>query len=107
METGLRDGDKILTIDNEYIENFNKIPEKIILDDAKTIQVDRDGEIINLQIPDGFLAKLIKHKSPDFISVRVPFEVGDFTPNSAAKKAGFQLDDKMIAINDHPTEYFV
>ena len=34
MEAGLRDGDKILSIDNEYIENFNKIPEKIILDDA-------------------------------------------------------------------------
>ena len=106
MESGLRDGDKILTIDNEYIENFNKIPEKIILDDAKTIQVDRDGEILNLNIPDGFLAKLIKHKSPDFISVRVPFDVGDFTKNSAAKEAGFQLDDKMLAINDIPTEYF-
>lgn len=106
MESGLRDGDKILTIDNEYVENFNKIPEKIILDDAKTIQVDRDGEIINLQIPQGFLAKLIKHKSPDFISVRVPFEVGDFTKKSAGKEAGFQLDDKMIAINDVPTEYF-
>lgn len=107
MESGLRDGDKILTIDNEYVENFNKIPEKIILDDAKTIQVERDGEIINLQIPQGFLAKLIKHKSPDFISVRIPFEVGDFTKNSAAKEAGFQLDDKMIAINDVPTEYFI
>ncbi len=106
MEIGLRDGDKILTIDNEYIENFNKIPEKIILDDAKTIQVERDGQMINLQIPDGFLAKLIKHKSLDFISVRVPFEVGDFTKNSAAKEAGFQLDDKMLSINDQPTEYF-
>jgi len=106
METGLRDGDKILSIDNEYIENFNKIPEKIILDDAKTIQVDRDGEILNLNIPEGFLSRLIKHKSPDFISVRVPFEVADFTKNSAAKKAGFMLDDKMLAINDQPTKYF-
>ena len=106
MESGLRDGDKILTIDNEYVENFNKIPEKIILDDAKTIQVERDGEIINLQIPQGFLAKLIKHKSRDFISVRVPFEVEKFTKNSAAKEAGFQLDDKILAINDVPTEYF-
>lgn len=106
METGLRDGDKILSIDNEYIENFNKIPEKIILDDAKTIQVDRDGEVLNLNIPEGFLSRLIKHKSPDFISVRVPFEVADFTKNSAAKKAGFMLDDKMLAINDQPTKYF-
>lgn len=106
METGLQDGDKILSIDNEYIENFNKIPEKIILDDAKTIQVDRNGEVINLQIPPGFLAKLIKHKSPDFILVQFPFEVDDFTKNSVAKEAGFQLEDKMLAINDLPTAYF-
>ncbi|MCD4729444.1 MAG: RIP metalloprotease RseP [Bacteroidales bacterium] len=106
MESGLRDGDRILTIDNEYVENFNKIPEKIILDDAKTIQIERNGEILNLEIPEGFLAKLIKHRSPDFISVRVPFEVGKFTKNSAAKEAGFQLDDKMLTINDKPTEYF-
>ncbi len=107
MESGLRDGDKILTIDNEYVENFNKIPEKIILDDAKTIQVERNGEILNLEIPEGFLAKLIKHRSPDFISVRVPFEVGKFTKNSAAKEAGIQLDDKILTINDKPTEYFI
>jgi regulator of sigma E protease len=106
MEAGLRNGDKILSIDNEYIENFNKIPEKIILDDAKTIQVERDGEKVNLKIPEGFLGKLIKQKSPDFISFRIPFDVGEFPPNSAAKKAGMQIDDKIIALNDKPILYF-
>lgn len=106
MQTGLRNGDKILSIDNEQIENFNKIPEKIILDDAKTIQVDREGEILNLAIPEGFLNKLIKHKSPDFISFRIPFEVGEFTNKSAAKDAGIELNDKIIALNDKPTVYF-
>jgi regulator of sigma E protease len=106
METGLRDGDKILTIDNETIENFNKIPEKIILDEAKTIQVERDGGIVNLNIPDGFLNKLIKHKAPDFISFRIPFEVGEFQKKSAGRDAGIRIDDKIIAINEKPTEYF-
>jgi regulator of sigma E protease len=106
MEAGLRDGDKILSIDNEYIENFYKIPEKIILDEAKTIQVERNGEKINLDIPDGFLGKLIKHKSPEFISVRVPFRVGDFTKNSVGKEAGIQIDDRIISLNDKPAEYF-
>ncbi len=106
METGLRDGDKIISIDNEYIENFNKIPEKLILDDVKTIQVERNGEKINLEIPEGFLGKLIKHKSPDFIGFRIPFTVGDFTKNSAGKEAGMQLDDRIISLNDKPTEYF-
>lgn len=106
MEAGLRNGDKILSIDNEYIENFNKIPEKIILDDAKSIQVERNGEKVNLEIPEGFLGKLIKHKSADFIGFRIPFHVGDFTKNSAGKEAGMQVDDRIIALNDKPTEYF-
>jgi len=105
MEVGLRDGDKILTIDNEYVENFNKIPEKIILDNGQTIQVERDGKKINIDIPEGFLAKLIKHKSPDFISFRVPFEIGDFAKKSPAKEAGIQIDDRIIAVNDKPTEF--
>ncbi|OQX80716.1 MAG: RIP metalloprotease RseP [Bacteroidetes bacterium 4484_249] len=106
MEAGLRNGDKILSVDNEYVEIFRKIPEKIILDDAKTIQVERNGEIINLEIPQGFLGKLIKHKSPDFITFRFPFEVGDFSKKSAGKAAGIQLNDKIIALNGKPTEYF-
>jgi len=105
MEAGLRDGDKILTIDYEYVENFSKIPEKIIFDNAQTIQVERNGDIINLEIPKGFLGKLVKHKSPDFISFRVPFEVGDFANKSPAKEAGMQIDDRIIAVNDKPTEY--
>jgi regulator of sigma E protease len=106
MEAGLKDGDKILSIDNEYIENFNKIPQKIILDDVKTIQVERDGEKINLEIPEGFLGKLIKHRSPDFIGFRIPFSIGDFTINSTGKEAGMEIDDRIIALNNQPTEYF-
>jgi len=106
MEAGLRNGDKILSVDNEYIENFRKITEKIVLDDAKSIQVERNGEIINLEIPKGFLGKLVKHKSPDFISFRFPFEIGSFGKKSAGKEAGIQIDDKIIALNGKPTEYF-
>ncbi len=106
MQLGLRNGDKILSVDSEYVDNFARIPEKIILDDAKTIQVERDGKKLNLQIPEGFLNKLIKHKSPDFISFRIPFEVGEFTKNSNAEKAGIEKGDKIIAFNNIPTPYF-
>lgn len=60
MEMGLRNGDKILTIDNEEVENFLRIPEKIILDEAKTIQVNRNDEIINVYIPNVFIVPDIR-----------------------------------------------
>jgi len=106
MEIGLRDGDKILSVDNEYIENFRKIPEAIVLDDAKIIQVERNGEVVNVDIPEGFVGKLIKQKSLNFIAYRIPFEVGEFTKKSPARDAGMMIDDKIISLNGKSTEFF-
>ncbi len=41
VEMGLKDGDKIISVDNKTVENFFKIPAEIIINDAKTIQVLR------------------------------------------------------------------
>jgi len=105
-EIGLMNGDKILTIDNYEVENFLKIPAEIILEEAKTIQVTRDNQVKEIVIPEGFVGKLIKHNSPDFIGVRVPFKIRKFVKNSPAKKAGLKKGDKLIGLNKIQTEYF-
>jgi regulator of sigma E protease len=107
MEAGLKDGDKILSIDNEYVENFYRIYEKILIDEAKTIQVERNGEKFNLEIPTGFIGKLVKLRQKDtFIGARIPCEVGLFLPNSIEKKAGIQLNDRVIAVNNNPIQFY-
>jgi regulator of sigma E protease len=105
-ELGLRNGDKIVTIDRQKVENFNKIPEKLILDEARSIQIDRDGQLIDLEVPQGFLSRLVKHRSGDFISPRFPFYVSDFAKDSPAREAGLQKGDQIIGLNDIPTPYF-
>ena len=106
QEMGLRNGDKILSVDNEPVEDFFKIPGKIILDKAKTIQVERDGQPFNVLIPEGFLARLLKHQSPDFINARMPFVIAGFSGESAAKAAGVLEGDRIIGINDREVLYF-
>ncbi|MHC1708466.1 MAG: RIP metalloprotease RseP [Bacteroidales bacterium] len=106
MEMGLMNGDRIASIDGEVVDDFSKIPGKLILDKAHTIQVIRKEEHVNIQLPEGFLGKLIKHRSPDFISVRTPFIVGKLAATSAAKDAGIKEDDKLIGINEYSTEYY-
>lgn len=105
-EMGLRNGDKILSVDNEPVEDFFKIPGKIILDKAKTIQVERDGQPFNVIIPEGFIARLLKHQSPDFINARMPFVIAGFSAESAAKAAGVLEGDRVIGINDLEVLYF-
>ena len=100
QQLGLRNGDKILSVDNEEVEDFSKIPGRIILDNAKSIQIDRDGQKMEVQVPAGFISRLIKHQSVEFINVRFPFVVADFSKSSLAPKAGMKVGDKLIGLNN-------
>jgi regulator of sigma E protease len=105
-EMGLRNGDKIVSIDHKTVDDFSDIPKQLVLGEAKTVQVIRDGEPVDVMIPKGFISKLIQSKSTDFISVRYPFEAGKFVLGSPAEKAGVKLNDKIIGINDSLFPYF-
>lgn len=106
VEMGLRDGDKIISIDGNVVEDFNQIPITLILDEANYILVERDSMIMNVKIPEGSIGKLVKHKSPDFISARFPYVVEKFGVNSPAEAAGMQVGDRLIALNGKPMHYF-
>ncbi|ULQ56949.1 RIP metalloprotease RseP [Flavihumibacter rivuli] len=104
---GLRDGDKVLSVDGEYIDRFNKIPLKVLLNGAKTMEVDRDGQKVNINIPEDFAAKLIHFKTINFIDMRVPFlAVDSLADTSAAVKAGIRKGDKVLAVNEKSALYF-
>jgi regulator of sigma E protease len=103
---GLRNGDKILTLDNKPVEDFFRIPATIVLENVQTIQVERDNQPVNIVIPRDLISKIVKHKSPDFISFRIPFEAADFAPGSGAKSAGMKVGDKIIGINGQTTLFF-
>lgn len=105
-EMGLQNGDRILAVNQQYVNDFNKIPMVLILEEAKTIRVERDGKDMDITIPQGFIGKLVKSKDPNFLSPRFPFEVEGFSNQSTAKEAGIQLNDKIISIDGEPTIYF-
>ncbi|MBN1650115.1 MAG: RIP metalloprotease RseP [Bacteroidales bacterium] len=106
MEMGLQNGDKILSIDENEVENFLKIPAYIIMEQAKTVQVDRNGQLLDLEIPNGFLAKLIKSENPGFILPRMPVHIGGFAKNSKALEAGLKLNDWIIGVNGQRIAFF-
>jgi regulator of sigma E protease len=105
-QMGLRNGDYILSVDNKQVEDFASIPKTIILEEAKTVQVMRNDQKMDIRIPKNFISQLIKHKSPDFIAVRFPFEAGKFTAGSPAQASGMQINDKIIGLNDSLMIYF-
>lgn len=101
---GLQNGDKVISIDNEGIENFKMITHDIIVNKAKTIQVERNGQIISVQVPDSIWPLVINN--PSFVQPRIPFIIDSFAEESFAEKAGFKIGDKMLSMNNSESVYF-
>ena len=109
-QIGFRDGDMITSIDDTPFEKFSEpsVKRAIIIENAQTITVKREGALVVLQIPEGFSKILAAHENKDkeLFSLRVPFVADRVAPESPAESAGIQSGDQLIAFNDSPTPYF-
>ncbi|MEE4286340.1 MAG: RIP metalloprotease RseP [Mariniphaga sp.] len=103
---GLKTGDKILTVDNKPVENFNKIIYTVVLDHANSIQVERNGQVTDVKISDADLALLLKSKS--VMAPRVPFKFGveSLMKNSAGEAAGLKVGDEIRGLNGSFYDFF-
>lgn len=104
LDIGLRNGDKILSVDHVEIENFNKIFHDVVVNSARSIQVERDGQLVEIPILEEHIAPLLK--SEVFIAPRIPFFVNDFSKDSPASEAGIQVNDQIVALNGSEIRYF-
>lgn len=106
---GLRDGDKILKVGNKDFINFDEriLKREIIINGTKSILVERDGQQVNVEVPEGFSQVLSAHKNKGaaLISPRVGIIVGSFADKSPAREAGLLLNDRIISIDSHSTRY--
>ena len=103
---GFQNGDKILTVDNKYIENFNKVVPTIVLDNAKSVQVERNGVKTNVEITDSKLALLLKNK--EVLTFRKPFniKVGKLAKDFPAQKAGIKIGDEFVSVDGQKFKYY-
>lgn len=106
IDAGLRDGDKILSVDNKPIENIRMVGLTIILDDSKSVQVDRNGQKLDIKLPEGLDDKFIASEAKFALDAQFPFVVDSLLPDMAAIKAGFQKGDSLISLNGDTLLYF-
>lgn len=106
QEIGLQNGDKIIAVGGEPIEKHQDVAIKILLNDARSIKVQRNGEIVTVDVPTDAVKSIIASQSAGFISERFPFIIGGFGEESPAKEAGLQEGDRVVAINDTTAIFF-
>lgn len=56
---GLRNGDIIVSLDNKKVDRFSDILSTILLDGSKTMQVRRDGQMVNIDLPESLVKELL------------------------------------------------
>ena len=106
-EIGFQNGDKILTLDGVYYENFSDIPEAILISGVSQVQVERNGENVSISIPSNIIEQFIeKNDQTGFIGMAWPYIAQKFDHGSVAEAAGVLAGDKLIAINGEESLYF-
>ena len=97
---GLQNGDKILSLDNQPVEDFMTLTGDMLLNMRKTIQIDRNGERIDIEIPKEYIPQALKGRG--LITYRTPFDtmkVLSFVKESPAEAAGLLKNDEITGID--------
>ncbi|MDX2068779.1 MAG: RIP metalloprotease RseP [Haliscomenobacter sp.] len=109
-ELGLKDGDNVLAINGKKLKEFgdNLVRREIVINNAKNLEIERNGEKISLPIDPKFVKILSSYDSKDegLYGLRAPFVIGVIGKKSPAEKAKLQLKDQIIAVNGKSTPYY-
>ncbi len=107
QKIGLHHGDNIISIDNNPVKDVGTIAAEIITTDATTLQVQRNGQMVNIAIPDGFIRELVHSRAAGFTYVQFPVIIDSVDKKSAEITEGsLQKDDQIIALNNQPVQFF-
>ena len=99
-DMGFRDGDKVMEIDGQPIEDVNDIRAMLLLTEGdRHVTIERDGRSEQFTIPFDKLLEMRRQKSyMDLYVLRLPFIVDSVASPSAAA-AGLQAGDEVVACN--------
>ncbi len=104
-EIGLQNGDRILEVNGKKIERFEEVASSKVLLGNSRLTVQRGGETKTVQVPGDVLEKVSDYGIAEFVAPRFLASVGDVVPASNADKAGLEVGDKIVSVNQKPVKF--
>ena len=106
INEGFQNGDMIMAIDGKKMTDLAETQNTLLLDNPKQVDVLRGDSLVTIKMSGELLGKVGKENPKWLMSVRLPFVVDGFVAGSVAEKAGMQLGDRVVSINDESAASF-
>ncbi len=104
---GFMNGDKIITINSEPVTTVNRVAVDIVMNKAKTVEIERNGVLKTISLSEDDIAHILRNlKYSSFIDARIETEIDSVIGNSPAQSAGLQKGDKLFSLNQQYLPYF-
>ena len=103
---GLKDGDIVVALDQKELKDFFELESKIVLDNAKTIQIKRGDSVLSLAIPTTIAAELSNaNNTTAFVLPLFPVIVDSIGKSAVVVEGSFQKNDTLLSINGESVQY--
>ena len=106
LNNGFQNFDKIIAVDGVAYERIELATEKIVFQNARKVTVERDGQQLDLALPDDLRQQFLAAERGRFASPFFPWAVNKTISGSPAEKAELRNGDRMMAVNDMATPTF-
>ena len=103
---GFENGDKILKVNNLEVDNFAKVVPTILLENATSVTVERNGLVKEIVFDEENISRIIKMQKKQLIAPRVPFVVQKVVESGGAYKAGVKKNDVLIGVGDSALVFY-
>ena len=103
---GMQDGDNIIAVAGKPLERHGSAGSEIIMNEAKTVTVLRNGQHVELPVPAGIIGQLNKNRLQGLALVQYPYIIDSVAPWAKILEGSIRKGDTLINLDGHPIRYF-
>lgn len=104
-KAGFKNGDKIVSVDGEFQENFNRMIMDVLF--SSEVVVNRGGQNVTLNLSDEQIKNILDKEGRNFVQARSSAtKIDSIIKNKEADKAGLKVGDSILAVNNNKVAFF-
>ncbi|HVU55336.1 MAG TPA: RIP metalloprotease RseP [Puia sp.] len=103
---GMQEGDKILAVAGKPLERVGTTGSEIIMNEAKSITIERNGQRMEVPIPAGFINQLNKNRLGGFTYMKYQMIVDSVLKNAEFTGPALQKGDTMLTLAGKPAYWY-